>query len=55
MATKNVSYPTIIMKHKLKMTQERLYDFRKTMHEIVGVKNGILPSDANEDDFIEPI
>ena len=51
MVTKNVRYPTIIRKHNLKMTMDRLNDFRSTMQEIINVKNGILPKDA-DDDFV---
>ena len=35
------------------MTEGRLDNFRETMREIVNIKNGIIPEDAQEDDFLE--
>lgn len=39
-ANNNQKIPQIIKKHKLKLTKERLTDFRKTMKDIVDLKNG---------------
>ena len=39
----------VISKNKLKKTEERITDFRQTMTEIIGIKNGKLPKDYNED------
>ena len=35
------------------MTEGRLDDFRDTLKEIVNIKNGILPEDAEAEDFLE--
>jgi hypothetical protein len=35
-----VKIPQIIRKHRLKLTNERLTDFRQTMKDIVDLKNG---------------
>ena len=43
MFTKNLKFPTIIQKHNIKMTTDRLEDWRKTMRIIVDCKNGIYP------------
>jgi len=44
-------YPKIIKDHSLKMTEERLNNWRSTMKIIVDCKNGKLPDDVNEDRF----
>ena len=49
MFTKNLKFPTIIQKHNIKMTTDRLEDWRKTMRIIVDCKNGIYPQDIHED------
>ena len=35
----------MIIKNNLRVTSERTSDFRQTMDEIVGMKNGVLPID----------
>ena len=35
----NIKYPDILKKNQLKMTNDRLTDFRKTMKEIIDKKN----------------
>ena len=39
------NYLSIIDKNSLRMTDDRIADFRKTLSELVGVKNGIVPPD----------
>ena len=36
----------IIEKNKLKMTDDRIADFRQTLSEMVAVKNGVIPPDS---------
>lgn len=36
----NVKIPQIIKKHRLKLTKDRITDFRQTMKDIVDLKNG---------------
>ena len=36
----------IIEKNKLKMTDDRIADFRQTISEMVAVKNGVIPPDS---------
>jgi hypothetical protein len=38
--SQNMQYSSIIKKHNLKMTDDRLLDFRSTLKEIVELKNG---------------
>ena len=45
----NHTYQTIIKNNNLKMTYNRVNDFRKTMQEIVEMKNGQKPTDFKED------
>ena len=40
------NYLEIIEKNKLKMTDDRIADFRQTLSEMVAVKNGVIPSDS---------
>lgn len=40
------NYLTIIDDNNLKMTDDRIADFRKTISELVGVKNGVIPADS---------
>ena len=47
MSFKN-NFPKIIQKYNLKMTEDRVQNFRKTMQEIVGVQNGIIPEDSRD-------
>jgi len=47
MSLKN-NFPKIIQKYNLKMTEDRVQNFRKTMQEIVGVQNGIIPEDSRD-------
>ena len=42
----NKNYPSIIKKHKLRITRDRLGDFRNTMKQIVDLKNGKMMPDA---------
>ena len=42
---RNKKYPEILRKHNLKLTQDRFIDFRKTMKEIVDIKNGLREPD----------
>jgi len=42
-----------MQKHNLKINEERLDNFRLTMDEIVGVKNGIIPEDHDASDFVK--
>lgn len=37
---KNQKYPKIFEKYNLRITQDRLEDFRSTMREIIEIKNG---------------
>jgi len=48
-STRNPSYPKIIEKYNMKMTEMRLIDWRKTMLAIVDIKNGIKPKECMED------
>ena len=41
-------YQSIIKKHDITVTDDRLQDFRMTMREIVDQKNGIIPTDSLE-------
>lgn len=47
MSFKN-NFPKIIKKYNLKMTEDRVQNFRKTLTEIVGVQNGIIPEDSKD-------
>ena len=47
-SSKKPVYQSIIKRHDIKVTNDRLHDFRMTMREIVDQKNGILPSDSIE-------
>jgi len=47
--TKKVQYSNVIAKNKLKKTEERVTDFRETMTEIIGIKNGKIPYDYQEE------
>ena len=51
MCTRNMKFPTIIQKHNMKITKDRLEDWRTTMKIIVDCKNGIYPVDKQEDRF----
>ena len=51
MFTRNLKFPSIIKKYNIKMTKDRLEDWRKTMKIIVDCKNGIYPDDINEDRY----
>lgn len=42
---KQINFKKIIERNKLRLTTDRIHDFRKTMDEIVGLKNGLKPSD----------
>ena len=42
---KRVRYMNVIANNKLKKTEERVTDFRQTMNEIIGLKNGKIPLD----------
>jgi len=37
-----------MQKHNLKVSQERMDDFRYTLKEIINLKNGIAPADADD-------
>lgn len=39
----------IIKQHQLRLTNERVEDFRSTLFEIVDIKNGKQPIDFNPD------
>jgi hypothetical protein len=43
---KDEKYMSIIDKYNLKKTSERISDFRSTMREIVGIKNGLILMDS---------
>lgn len=43
MITKNRKFPIIIKNHNLKLTRDRLDDWRSTMRIIVNCKNGVYP------------
>ena len=47
--SKKVQYINVIAKNKLKKTEERVTDFRETMTEIIGIKNGKIPYDYQEE------
>jgi len=47
MSKKILNYSQIIRKHNLKLSKNRIEDFRSTLKEIINVKNGILPRDAS--------
>lgn len=49
MYTKNLKFPVIIKKYNLKLTKDRLDDWRRTMKIIVDCKNGVYPQDKYED------
>ena len=38
-----MQYSSVIKKHHLKMTDDRMIDFRGTLQEIVDMKNGVMP------------
>lgn len=46
---RNKKYPEIISKHNLRLTQERLENFRGTMKEIIDIKNGKKMEDVELD------
>lgn len=41
-----------MQKHNIKLTNDRITDFRVTMQEIVDLKNGIIPFDYIDEDFL---
>ena len=41
-----------MQKHNIKLTNDRITDFRVTMQEIIDLKNGILPFDSTDEDFL---
>ena len=45
------SYGSVINRNKLKMTAERLHNYPRTLGEIINIKNGKLPEDAEPHDF----
>ena len=49
---RNNKYTEILKKHHMKVTRDRVEDFRRTMFEIVDIKNGRKQPD--EDDFAGP-
>jgi hypothetical protein len=47
-ANPSSKYISIIDKHHLKVTDERIKDFKSTLKEIVDLKNGKIPYDSIE-------
>jgi len=48
-SVKNQKYKDILKKHNLKLTLDRVQDFRMTLKEIVDIKNGKRNPDIAED------
>jgi hypothetical protein len=42
----NKKYLSIIDQNNLRMTDDRIADFRATLSELIGVKNGVIPDDS---------
>lgn len=53
------NFRKIIQQNNLKLTKNRVDDFRKTIEEIVSLKNGIKPSDFKEEihqrQYVNPV